>query len=129
MQYKSFVYIKEGQVQEASNDGMQVLGHFLTTQVSKDVSFFEQWLSDARDAAISSHSYYVEKNGDTFTISSLEDKYIVPFETTRGQFMDLIKQWESMCCRDRNSVCGPDGISAQIVRYDDGKIVFNTLKH
>ena len=117
---KSYVHFKHGVIDSASNDGMEILGHFLMSQVGADTPFFKKWLKDPRDNSISSSSYFIEKKGPDVYVSNLNEEKFVPFKITRGKMIHLLDEWSRLCSKETNSVCGPAGISIVISRSDDG---------
>ncbi len=117
---KSYVHFKNGLIDSASNDGMEILGYFLISQVGADTPFFTKWLKDGRDNSISSSSYFVEKKGNEVYVSNLNEEKFVPFQTTRKKMIDIMHEWSRLCSKDTNSVCGLRGISIVITRSDDG---------
>ena len=118
----SYVQFGRGTVVQASNDGMKLLGYFLISQVGADTHFFNKWLTDSRNASISSSSYYLEKKDDRVYLSHLNDAHLSPFEATREQFFDIMKYWLDLCASDVNSVCGLEGIPLTLHRSDDRMI-------
>ena len=71
----SAVYFKDSRVVHASNDGMELLGHFLLSQVGADrVHFFEKWLKERPDDNINSGPYFLEKVGDKVYLDHMENE-------------------------------------------------------
>lgn len=117
----SFVHFKDGRILNSSNDGMELLGHFLLTQVGAKTDFFRNWLKDPREQAISSGPYFVYEKNDLIYLEHLENSKIVPFATNKDQFLDIITRWESLCKDDTYSVCGVGGYDLIIRRSLDGQ--------
>jgi hypothetical protein len=129
----SSVYFKDSRVTHASNDGMELLGHFLLSQVGADRStFFINWLRERPDDAITSGSYFIEKVRDNVILEHLENERIIAFETTREKMMDILHHWHGVCANDTLSACGIGGIDVSISRTLGGLgedfFVFNTHK-
>lgn len=117
----SFVHFKDGRIVNSSNDGMELLGHFLLTQIGPKTDFFKIWLKDSRERAISSGPYFVYERDDLVYLEHLENGKIVPFATTKEQFLDIVTRWESLCKDDAYSVCGIGGYDLIIRRSLDGQ--------
>lgn len=119
--YTSLVYFKDSKVVNASNDGMELLGNFLLTQVGTDkASFFTRWLSEKVNDAITSGHYFVEKMGDQVRIDHLQNNNMSSFESSKANVTAIIKQWNLWCRSDGVSACSFGGKDVSISRSLDG---------
>lgn len=125
---ESAVYFHDSRVAHASNDGMEVLGHFLLSQVGADrSSFFTKWLQEKVDDTLTCGSYFVEKIGDDVYIDHLENDWVVPFQTTKKNMLEIIKHWHGWCASTTSSACGIGGYDVSISRSVNGdSFEFNT---
>jgi len=118
----SSVVIRDARVAHASNDGMQILGHFLLSQVGADrVAFFTKWLKEPQDDSLTSSSYFIEKIGDVVYVDHLELEDVVLFETTRKNMIDIINHWHGWCASDAHSACKVGGYDVSIERSENGE--------
>lgn len=118
----SSVYFKNSKVSHASNDGMELLGHFLLSQVGADrAGFFEKWLQEKVDDAINSGPYFIEKVGDEVYLDHLENDSVVPFQTSKENMREIIKHWHGWCSSDSISACGVGGADVSISRSPNGE--------
>lgn len=126
----SSIYFKDSRVIHANNDGMELLGHFLLSQVGADrTHFFIKWLVDSEDDAINSGPYFIEKFGDEVTIDHLENERVMPFMTSKKNMIDILQHWRGVCSSDELSVCGVGGQDVTLTRSEDGKsFVFHIHK-
>jgi hypothetical protein len=116
----SSVVIKDSLVVQSSNDGMQVLGHFLLSQVGADrTAFFIKWIKELMDDSLTSGPYFLEKKGDVVRIEHLELEDVVPFETSRKNMIDIIHHWQGWCSSNASSACSLGGYSVSIERSLD----------
>lgn len=116
----SFIHIKNGQVRNASNDGMELLGHFLLSKVGTDAHFFVTFFEDKENGAIASGAYFLEKLDDIISLEHLENSKLFPFETTRRNFIDILRRWQSACKSPASSACNPQGSDLIIIRSLNG---------
>lgn len=116
----SFLHIKNSQVRNASNDGMELLGHFLLGKVGTDAHFFITFLEDKENGAIASGAYYIEKRDDTVYLENLESAKLVSFETSRANFITILKRWQSACRSATSSACNTHGSDLFIIRSLNG---------
>jgi len=117
----SSIYFKDGRVIHANNDGMELLGHFLLSQVGANrTHFFTKWLIDSEDEAITSGPYFIEKMGDQVSIDHLQNERAMPFITSRKNLMDILKHWYGFCKSDQHSVCKVGGYDVTLSRSVDG---------
>ncbi len=127
MNSPSFVHFQNGQIRAASNDGMEILGHFLLTQVGAKADFFVELLKDQRDRELSAGPYFVQTIGDAVNISHLENELIMPFETSRANMLDILHRWEGFCGNQASSACNPHGFDVRLIRgVDDDWFTFET---
>lgn len=117
----SFLHVKNGQVRNASNDGMELLGHFLLGKVGTDAHFFITFIEDAEDGAIASGAYFIEKRDDSVSLEHLENSKLLPFETTRYNFIDILKRWQSACKSSTSSACNTQRSDLIIIRSLNGR--------
>jgi hypothetical protein len=117
---KSLVHFKDGKIVYATNDGMELLGHFLFAQVGAKADFFKKWLQDPSEGAISSGPYFVYVKDDMVVLEHLENSKIEPFATTAQKFLEIISTWESLCKSDSYSICGAGGYEVILHRSLDG---------
>ncbi|MFI5332953.1 MAG: hypothetical protein ACHQVS_02515 [Candidatus Babeliales bacterium] len=117
----SFIHIKNAQVRNASNDGMELLGHFLLGKVGVDAHFFIMFFEDAENGAIASGAYFLEKLDDMVYLEHLESSKLMPFETTRRNFIDILKRWQSACKSPTSSACNAQGSDLIIIRSLNGR--------
>ena len=120
MNSPSFVHFQNGQIRAASNDGMEILGHFLLTQVGAKADFFVEFLQDPSDREISAGPYLISTIGDNVTISHLEHDYIMGFETSRKNLLDILRRWEGFCSNPASSACNTHGFDVRLLRSVDG---------
>jgi hypothetical protein len=116
----SFLHIKNSQVRNASNDGMELLGNFLLGKVGADAHFFITFLEDKENGAIASGAYYIEKRDDMVYLENLENSKLFSFETTRHNFITILKRWQSACRSATSSVCSTSGSDLIIIRSLNG---------
>lgn len=126
----SAVYFKDCSVMHATNDGMEILGHFLLSQVGNQRSaFFIKWLNEPQDDSLTSGAYFVEKSGNEVLIDHLENDRVVAFQTSRSNLIDIIKHWEGVCKNEAYSACKVGGYEVSICRETNGHseiFAFNT---
>lgn len=129
-QGQSLIYFKDGRIYQASNDGMELLGHFLLSQVGFDrTHFFIKWLGAPQDDTITSGPYMLEKTGDDVTIDHLDNDRVMPFTTNKKRMIEIIKQWGALCGSEAHSACKVGGYDVSLVRSGDGnEFTFHTLK-
>lgn len=126
---QSLIYFKDGRIYQATNDGMELLGHFLLSQVGSDrTSFFSKWLQENSDDSLTSGPYMVEKIGENVFIDHLENDRVVPFETNKKRLLEIIKQWGALCGSEAHSACKVGGHDVSLVRSVDNQFTFHTLK-
>jgi hypothetical protein len=117
----SNVYFKDSRVIRATNDGMQLLGQFLLSQVGIDkADFYEKWLQEKVDDAINAGPYFIEKVGNDFYLDHLENDNVAPFQTTKENMREIIKHWHGWCSSDSVSACSIGGDDVSISRSPDG---------
>lgn len=117
----SSVVIRDARVAHASNDGMQILGHFLLSQVGAErAAFFIKWLKEPMDDSLTTGSYFIEKIGDTVYMDHLELEDVAPFETTRKNMIDIINHWHGWCSSEAHSACKIGGYDVIIERSVEG---------
>lgn len=116
----SYLHVKNSTIRNASNDGMELLGNFLLTKVGTEAHFFIQFLDDKEDGAIASGAYFLEKLKDEVYLENLENSKLMPFETTRAKFIDILKRWQSACKSPASSACNTQGSDLIIIRSLNG---------
>ena len=135
MDYTSFVHIKNGAIKSSSNDGMKLLGHFLLNQVGERTTFLEKWLEEKSSIdlpleqdTISIHSFLLEKSNGDIVLSNLSTEHLAHFETSHEEFLQILKQWKSVCKSSAYSICKEGGHDLVIVRnLDEDTFSFKTL--
>lgn len=120
MKSPSFVHFQNGQIRNATNDGMEILGHFLLSQVGAKADFFIEFLDDIRNRELSAGPYYLSTVGATVTMSHLENEWLMPFETSRKNMHEILRRWEGFCGNQASSACGTRGFDVRLLRGVDG---------
>jgi hypothetical protein len=115
----SFVHFHNGQIRAASNDGMELLGHFLLAQIGTEPKFFIELAEDTQDRATATGPYFVETLDDVFTITHLENERVQPFETSKANMIDILKRWEGFCKNPASGACTPLGQDLIIIKSQD----------
>jgi hypothetical protein len=135
MDYTSFVLIKNGAIKNSSNDGMKLLGYFLINQVGERTAFLEKWLEQRtvtdlplEKDTISIHSFLLEKSNGDIVLSNLSTEHLAPFETTHKKFLQILKDWKSICKSDAYSACQNGNHDLLIIRdLDEDTFSFKTV--
>ena len=81
---------------DASNEEMAVLGHFLATDVSCDSSSFKDWLFAEDCEAACSNLTALEKDNGDILLSDLysEDEHPKQLRMSRQQFLQILDDWQ-----------------------------------
>ncbi|MGA9530616.1 MAG: hypothetical protein WBQ73_01875 [Candidatus Babeliales bacterium] len=126
---QSFVHFKNGRVVKGTNNGMELLGHFLVSQVGGKPDFFLEWLKHPEEGEISSGSYVLLKKSNFIELDHLERRMAVPFEISKEQFLHILTSWKGLCNSAAHSVCHPGGYEVMLYRSSDGtRFTFHTCK-
>lgn len=138
---ESFVHIHDSRVVNATKDGMELLGHFLVTQVGTKADFFIKWTKEDADGDISAGSYFLIKRigrnpvpriaaPETIEIEHLNDESIPSFITSRKNFLEILQKWQGVCkSDDSHSACNAGSMGIKIIRSMNGEtFTFETQK-
>lgn len=120
MKSDSFIYFQEGSVRHGTNDGMELLGHFLRSQAESDF-FIEMVEDENQDRDVAAGPYFVETLGDMVYIEHLEHEDIVSFETTRKNMLEILKKWKGFCGNPVYGACHPLGKDIKLLRETDSE--------
>lgn len=120
MKSPSFVHFKNDEIRHASNDGMEILGHFLRSQVRAQADYFLELVKNPGDIDVASGPYFIETQGDSVSLIHLENEWLFPFETTRKNFEMILKKWEGFCKDASSSACNIKGSDLFLIRSIDG---------
>lgn len=129
MKTDSFIHFLGGEIRHASNDGMELLGHFLLTQVGAKGDFFLEMLREGGDREVAAGPYFVQTIGDKVRIDHLELESVFPFETSRKNMLEIVEKWVGYCGNPAFSVCDATGLDLMLKRsVDDDHFAFETNK-
>lgn len=120
MKSPSFVHFKDDEIRHASNDGMEILGHFLRSQVRAQADFFLELIKDPSHREVAAGPYFLETNDDSVSMMHLENEWLFPFETSRDNFQEILKKWEGFCGNPASSACNVGGTDLYLIRSVDG---------
>lgn len=88
--------------EDASNEEMTILGHFLATDVGYHPSSFKEWgFNDNWGDATNGNLTALEKDDNYILLSDLysEQENPVELRMTREQYVQVITDWEEKVCK------------------------------
>ena len=107
--------------EDASNEEMTILGHFLATDVGYYPSSFKEWgFNDDWGDSTNGNLTALEKDGNYILLSDLysEEKNPVALRMTRQQYVQVITDWEEKVCKLK-----PKEVT---ITYDNDEFVIET---
>ena len=105
--------------EDASNEEMTILGHFLATDVGYRPSSFEEWgFNDDWGDSTNGNLTALEKDGNDILLSDLysEEKNPVALRMTRQQYVQVITDWKEKVCKSK-----PKEVT---IKYENDQFVF-----
>jgi hypothetical protein len=107
--------------EDASNEEMTILGHFLATDVGYHPASFKEWgFNDDWGDATNGNLTALEKDDNYILLSDLysEEENPVALRMTREQYVQAITDWEEKVCKLK-----PKEV---IIKYDNDEFVIET---
>jgi hypothetical protein len=107
---------------DASNEEMTILGHFLATDIGcAQGSFFKEWgISDEWNDETHGNLTMLKKDGNYILLKDLfsEEEIPVVLKMTRKQYVQVITDWEEKVCQLK-----PKEV---IIKYENDRFIMET---
>jgi len=107
--------------QDASNEEMTILGHFLATDVGYHPSSFKEWgINDDWGDSTNGNLTALDKDNNYILLTDLYSEEASPtaLKMTREQYVQVINEWEEKVCKLK-----PKEVT---IRYDNDEFIIET---